>query len=331
MTGKPKKEAILSSDNGTICSAFWRHTNIRGDDRIFPCCRFKSPIGKFDGDVIKILTTAEYQELRRASEAGEKISGCDKCYHEESLGKKSLRQKFNQEYSRNSIALEYFEIGFDNICNLTCDGCFDEFSNAWAKKNNPEIPLKQLTTKSPEIKNIPRSVKKILFLGGEPLMTNRHKKFLSMIDNKHEVSVIYNTNGTFKLDAGTVDLLDEFKKVSFIVSIDGYGSLNDRVRSGSRWSDILEFIDQVEDLDFDISVNTVIHRNNWFGLEDLCKFVSRMKLEWSVNVLTYPNHLDIINLTEEDKQEFKQILETYEIPDKQYILDHLFHQGTSHV
>lgn len=320
-----------NSDNGSICSAFWRHTNIRGDDRVFPCCRFKEPVGHFDGNIVKILDSKEYQELRRASLAGEKIEGCSKCYHEESLGKESLREQFNQNYSRDSVELEYLEIGFDNICNLTCDGCFDEFSSAWAKKNNPELPKKLLVTKLRDIKGLPDSIRKILFLGGEPLMTNRHKKLLKMVKDKHLVTVTYNTNGTFLLDNETVDLLDEFKKVDFIVSIDAYGALNNHVREGSRWADILAFIDQVEDLEFDITVHTVIHKNNWFGLQDLFKFIERMRLPWTTNVLTYPAHLDIINLSAEDKSEFKEILESLEIPNRDYILEHLFHKEAKDV
>lgn len=310
-------------DNGVVCSAFWRHANLRGDDRIFPCCRFKTPAGTFTGSLVKILSSKEYKKLREQSTAGIPIDGCEKCYHEESLGKESLRQQFNKEYNRDSVKLEYFEIGFDNICNLTCDGCFDEFSSAWAEKNHPDTPKKLLITKTKEITSVPRTIKKIMFLGGEPLMTNRHRRFLKKVNNKHLVTVTYNTNGTFSLDSETIELLDEFKHVNFIVSIDGYGALNERVRSGSKWSDIIEFINQVEDLDFDISVHTTIHTNNWFGLEDLSKFVERMKLPWTTNVLTYPKKLDIINLSAEDKLEFRTKLEQLNVPNKDYILNHI--------
>jgi hypothetical protein len=142
----------------TACSAFWKHANIRGNNRVFPCCRFKEPVTVYDGNIDNILTSQEYQNLRDLSSQGKKIESCEKCYHEERLGKESLRQKFNKEYSRDSIELEYFEVGFDNVCNLTCDGCFDEFSNAWAKKNHPAIPLRELTTKTKKISKDRKSV-----------------------------------------------------------------------------------------------------------------------------------------------------------------------------
>lgn len=313
----------MMQDNGTVCSAFWRHANLRGDDRIFPCCRFKTPVGNFAGDLVSILSTEEYQKLRDQSLAGIPLEGCAKCYHEESMGKESLRQQFNKEYTRDTVELEYLEIGFDNICNLTCDGCFDEFSSAWAGKNNPDTPKKLLITKTTNINLVPGTIKKILFLGGEPLMTNRHRRLLKKVKNKHQVFITYNTNGTFKLDKETTELLQEFKSVNFIVSIDGVGVLNELVRSGSRWTDILEFIDQIKNLNFNISVHTTIHLNNWFGLPYLSNFVERMKLPWTTNVLTYPQKLDIINLSLEDKVRLEAMIEKIDIPNKDYILNHI--------
>jgi len=62
-------------DNGVVCSAFWRHANLRGDDRIFPCCRFKTPAGTFTGSLVKILSSEEYKKLREQSTAGIPIDG----------------------------------------------------------------------------------------------------------------------------------------------------------------------------------------------------------------------------------------------------------------
>lgn len=308
-------------DNGTVCAAFWRHVNLRGDDRIFPCCRFKTPVSNFSGDLVSVLSTKEYQRLRDQSSAGIPLDGCSKCYHEERMDKHSLRQQFNSAYDTSTVELEYLEIGFDNICNLTCDGCWDEFSSAWAGKNNPTTPLRKLITHTTEIKVIPDTLRKILFLGGEPLMTNRHKKLLELIKHKHLVSVTYNTNGTFLLDDKTVHLLSEFKKADFIVSIDGVGALNDRVRSGSLWTDIIEFINTVKTQNFDIRVHTTIHKNNWHGLKELAEFIKDMNLTWTTNVLTYPKHLDIMYL--EDKAALRQLLTQVDIPNKGYILNHI--------
>jgi hypothetical protein len=83
--------------DNTLCSAFWNHTNIRGGNRVFPCCRYKTPIQTFGGDLEKVLYSKEYKSLRSDSSNGIRNPNCEKCYYEESLGKKSTRQWFNEK------------------------------------------------------------------------------------------------------------------------------------------------------------------------------------------------------------------------------------------
>lgn len=295
------------------CAAFWHHTNIRNDNNVFPCCRFKTPIQKFDGDVVNILNSAEYKALR---EAEGPIAGCAKCDYEETMGKESLRQQFNKQYDMETVKLEFLEVGLDNICNLTCDGCWGEFSSSWAKKNNEEIVVRSST----DITELPATINKILFLGGEPLMTTRHVRLLK-IANRPQLDVTYNTNGTFLLDDETITLLNECKHVKFILSVDGYGELNEQVRSGSKWKDIVAFINQISDLGFELVIHTVLHKNNWHGMAQLADFVKRCHLRWTTNVLTYPKHLDIA--TVDNKENVVKYLESLDIPNKEYIIKHV--------
>lgn len=303
------------------CAAFWKHTNVRSDNKIFPCCRFKESVDDFTGDLIHILNSDAYKELRNKSLNGEAIRGCEKCYYEERNGKKSLRQKFNEDYTTDTVELEFLEIGFDNICNLTCDGCWSDFSSAWSKKLNPTADKIVHYRSINDITKVPNSIKKILFLGGEPLMTNRHEKFLSLIEDPSIVEVIYNTNGTFSLKEDFVNFLHKFKSVKFILSIDGYKDLNNKVRSGSSWPDIVNFIQQIKQFNFYLEVNTVLHLNNWYGIKELESFIQTLNVKWTVNVLTYPTHLDISNIANKDEA-IKMINETT-IPNKSYVINHL--------
>jgi sulfatase maturation enzyme AslB (radical SAM superfamily) len=144
---------------------------------------------------------------------------------------------------------------------------------------------------------------------------------LRRISQPERVEVIYNTNGTFLLKDNIVDLLEKFKNVTFILSIDAYGELNDKVRGGSKWQDIINFITQIKQLGFTLEVNSVLHLNNWHGIVDLEKFIKGIEVEWTVNVLTYPNHLDIVNY--ENKQEIIDLIKQTSIPNKDYVINHL--------
>lgn len=305
----------------TKCAAFWNHTNLRSGNRVFPCCRFKEPIATFSGDPSEILNLPEYEELRNKSDSGEFIDGCQKCYHEESIGKESLRQRFNKEYTTDEISLRFLEIGFDNICNAACDGCYPEFSSEWSKILYVDKDKKNHIVSSDEITNVPSSIDKVLFLGGEPLMTNRHKRFLKLVPELSKLTVIYNTNGTFLLDEETIELLKKCKSVEFILSIDGYGELNEKVRKNCKWNDVLLFIDQIFKLEFKISINTVLHANNYHGMNDLQKFIKDLDVDWTVNILTYPKHLDIANC--DNKQDIMDYLQSVDMPNKNAVMRHL--------
>lgn len=300
------------------CAALYNHTNIRGGNRVYPCCRFKTPIQTFDGDVGAVLHSEEYEQLRENFTLDN--PNCAKCKHEESLGKESLRQQFNKRYPFD-VSLRYLEVGFDNICDLTCDGCWDEWSSSWWAKDNPHLPAKQGITSTDEFVNIPDTITKVVFLGGEPLMTNRHRKFLQSLDSLDYLEVEYFTNGMHKLTEEDYILLSKCKRVHFTVSIDGVGALNEQVRSGSVWSRVTKTLDEISDT-FDYTIHTTIHKNNWHGLPELKEFTKKYA-NWTTNLLTYPKKLDIINLEQCDKNELIKIVDGYDIPNKQYIKAHL--------
>ena len=300
------------------CSALYSHTNVRGGNRVYPCCRYKTPIQTFDGDVENILHSDEYKELRENFTIDN--PNCSKCKHEESLGKESLREWFNKTYPF-TVSLKYLEVGFDNICDLTCDGCWEEWSSSWWVKKNPDLPPKKGITSTTEFRNIPESISKVVFLGGEPLMTNRHRRFLESFDTLEHLEVEYFTNGMHKLTEDDYSILSKCKRVHFTVSIDGVGTLNERVRKGSIWSRVLKTIDEISDT-FDYTIHTTLHTNNWHGLPELSDFTKKYK-KWTINLLTYPKNLDIINLEQSDKDKLITILKTYEIPNRQYIEAHM--------
>lgn len=309
----------------TQCAAFYNHTNLRSGNRIFPCCRFKTPIQQFNGDLSAVLHSDEYKELRKTAETTQ-LPECAKCWHEETLGKKSLRQQFNENYTTDKIELKYFEVGFDNICNLTCDGCWEEWSHSWWIKKNPDLPAKQGIQHTTEITSIPNSIEKVIFLGGEPLMTTRHRKFLEQLPNADNVTVEYFTNGMFSLSLQDRAVLDQFKSVKFTVSIDGVGMLNESVRSGSVWNTVEKNAIGLAK-HYNTVIHTVVHKNNWQGLIELLNWTNINNFDWTTNILTYPTQLDIVNLDNHSKHTLLELCNNFEIPNRDYITQHLLKEN----
>jgi hypothetical protein len=216
--------------NKTLCSAFWKHTNVRPGNRVYPCCRFKFSVFRFDGDLDKVLESTEYNKLRELSINGEKISGCEKCYYEESIGHKSLRQEFNEQYNADNVELKYLEIGIDNLCNMACDGCNSEFSTQWITKEKTLYGKAQYNyIHISDVISIPNSVEKILFLGGEPLLTNKHIDILNLHKDAKNCTLIYNTNASIIPNRLCLETWKEFKDIKFIVSMVGIKMLTNKL------------------------------------------------------------------------------------------------------
>ena len=66
----------------------------------------------------------------------------------------------------------------------------------------------------------------------------------------------------------------------------------------------------------------MLHRNNYHGLVDLENYINSLKdVEWSVNILTFPKHLDVN--TVENKQEVINSIAKTNIANKEALINHV--------
>ena len=86
-------------------------------------------------------------------------------------------------------------------------------------------------------------------------------------------------------------VLAKFQAVKFWLSIDGFGSVNDRVRTGSEWETVEKNALDIHSW-YEAKVETTMHCNNVFDLPHLEMWVNDNNLDWNVFPLTRPPHLD---------------------------------------
>jgi sulfatase maturation enzyme AslB (radical SAM superfamily) len=163
------------------------------------------------------------------------------------------------------------------------------------------------------------------FTGGEPLINAEHWQLLDTLISKNlakNISLQYNTNLTtvrFK-DKDIVDLWNQFKQVTLMISIDATDTVSDQIRSGSDWNKISNNIEVLHKFSCDskkikLKLSPVLSILNLWSIKSLFDYANEKKIDVDVIVLSGPDYLalDVVpdelkDLAMEKLQELKSFI-----------------------
>ena len=327
----------------------WVTMHFWPNGQAFPCCVIlpeddgnkQEYMGNLNNSsVSELWNTAQMRELRRNMIADKPSKSCVRCYQQEKDAnvrtlRKSLNEDFGDMFNRVSDTHEdgshddprfyYWDVRFNNLCNLRCLSCGPNFSSSWfndAKKmwdyNDPallELPKTFWDDALPAIKE----VRHAYFAGGEPLITAEHYKMLdTWIDSGNtDIYISYTTNFT-KTHLGkkrVFDYWNKFSNVNVGASLDDNWERAEYLRKDTIWTDVVknrrEMIAECPDTEFflssTISAYNVLHwpdfHREWIE-EGL---VSPHAL--NLTILTHPERLSIQLLPKDYK---RQVAEKWE-------------------
>ena len=133
----------------------------------------------------------------------------------------------------------YLEIQTNNTCNGGCIICGPGNSSYWQNE------LKQFTIKpvNDPVDQILsfidiQKTRKIMFLGGEPFLSDTDTRILPMIKDPSVVSLQYTTNGSIYPSQTHIDLWSQFQSVLINFSLDGIGDRFDYIRYPLKWNQV---------------------------------------------------------------------------------------------
>lgn len=335
--------ASNSSGNLRLCCNSMPGKNMILDDQGKPY-----RLDQSRGSLGEIYNAEWIKSIRRSMMAGEKISICERCYTEEDAGVRSARQSSNSKYGALTEELlqktqadgsvdfkpVYIDLRLGNLCNLKCRMCNPYASKKWIEDWNAiageqvlaGAERDRLATmdwfKSDQlVENLMSfldSVKEIYFTGGEPLLINKHFELLEILIERGfaaQVALKYNTNITY-VPEKCFPLWKHFKKVTVNVSLDGVGAINSYIRHPSKWSEILDNIQKMDQFIADSpqvfgSIHTTVQLYNLEHLTEVFAFVGSLggfqKFPY-LNILNHPKHLNIRNAPRGFKAEISEAL-----------------------
>jgi MoaA/NifB/PqqE/SkfB family radical SAM enzyme len=206
--------------------------------KVKPCCRFvwdkTLPTQNLETKTIEQIFYSNYMEsLRKNSLEGKRIAGCERCYQEQDAGKKSLRQRVNDnsatgQYDLNYPKINYLELAISNDCNLMCRMCSSRFSHKLYDEEieyfgRADIANRKTRSNIDAAYKLIDSLNYIKFTGGEPLMIKEHWELLHEAVLKgyaKNITLNYSTNCTIFPKEKHIELWSHFKKIELALSLD---------------------------------------------------------------------------------------------------------------
>jgi len=341
------QETELLRDSKTFCIYPWIHLHTYPTGETWPCCHAEmaaGPLGTLkEESMFELQNSERMRELRLDMLEGRKNSYCTRCYEQEDAGFFSGRKSANKHHGHHIKRIEftepngrylgftqtYWDVRFSNLCNLKCRSCGHIFSSQWYKdqialagsdyaKTNPQLTYAGKNEKDAlwQLMSNANYVEQIYFAGGEPLVMEEHYAILEELIKigRTDVRLIYNTNFTqVKLkDKRAFDMWKHFPNVSVGASLDGMGAYAEYIRSGTRWADVEQNIQDLRrecpHVDFYISATlsifnalhiTDFHRDwclkGWINPQD-----------FNINILQDPAHYRIDIATPEYKDAIRE-------------------------
>jgi MoaA/NifB/PqqE/SkfB family radical SAM enzyme len=232
----------------TYCPLPFHHMATRPDGNVFPCCIFRhdgvpQTMNLSSGD---IFNHPFLEDIRNKMKEGALVAGCSYCHDSEQLTGRSMRTD-NLAVFGDSIpdqpVLTYIDLALSNVCNNRCRMCGPTLSTNWysdANKLGIATPSGLIKHENTLDEYDLSQVTFIKLIGGEPLM--EQEKFINILRrcNLNKLKLLITTNATVRPNDELTNLIKQCSKVSWALSIDSYGQLNDFLRKGSKWSEVAE-------------------------------------------------------------------------------------------
>lgn len=263
------------------CSLLWAHISNEPLGHVRTCCIAKERVKDNDGNdftlgstsVREIFHSDFYKKLRQDIREGKLPENCEPCWREEDNGKKSKRQIYNEyaewrfdpiDYSKEPDMPQDMQLILSTTCNLKCRSCNPNYSSKWVKEADARgLPYYKETVTVPmddqerskfwtEIDDWLPHIRNLEIMGGEPLYMKEFKSFANKLIDQNiapKVGLSFSTNGTMAGGDFFQKITENFKTVSFNISIDAAEKKRfDYLRHGADWNEVAENLDIIHNM-----------------------------------------------------------------------------------
>jgi len=260
----------------------------------------------------KIPVDNNIVELSNKIYNGEQLPHCDRCYNLDNQKIISPRLRESSRWLKDTEIVSYltnwtpeseqktffYDLRFDNKCNLACISCNAKSSSLIAKELNVTVPKYKLNFDV----NDCLTAKKIYLAGGEPLIIAEFVDLIFKIaDLDQQPELVINTNLT-TITPKLKSALSRIKNLTLTVSVDSFGLANEYHRWPMKWSKFMNnLLYARNNLDCTIQFNSVVDAVTVINIAKLVE-IEHLADQWNLSILTSPGALVVNNLPEKEKE-----------------------------
>jgi MoaA/NifB/PqqE/SkfB family radical SAM enzyme len=326
------RQQVKNNPNFCILPFIHAFVGTTGESNL--CCVAEYPPEEWrgSGNLSKIWTDEHYQAMRNAMLNGERVSHCRRCWDADDRGGGSDRKTHNTWFrapddfkidvvTGNSAGAPLFlDLRPGNFCNLACRMCFTRVSSGVNDQHRDHPEMEEFTGESywhevndwldnPErfetVKSWIPTTRTLKLAGGEPLFMPgviRLLRWCIESGNTH-LHLDITTNGT-RTKGKVLTWIKQFPHVDIQLSIDGIGSVNDYIRTGSKWNDIETAYQTYREMGFRVNVLVAVQNYNAYDLPNILRYWKEhcdTDRNLVFNFVDWPRELQIDILPEEDR------------------------------
>lgn len=301
--------------NRAFCPAPWVSVYINPDGTVQNCSCSSNRYGSINDQCLEDITKSPKNiNLKEMMLSKQFDNNCATCYDYEknnySINTPSQRTYYLKTLktvpldtynSPENFSIHQIDLRWRNTCNQACVYCDPGLSSKWADELGVTIKINEqarIDSKNYIYKHI-EQIKDVYLAGGEPLLINDNIELLTLLYEKNpDVKIRINTNLS-TLDNKVYKLLQKFKNLHWIVSVDSIEKEYEYIRFPGNWDQFTKNLKLLQATGQTISFNMV-----WFVLNSTSIFECMEYLydlgfhENSIVVhpLESPPHLNINNL-----------------------------------
>lgn len=240
------------------CVMLEKGITYRPGGRLYPCC-----LWRWNDDEGPIEDYNEFRKIvkikkDKMNSSDSWIPECRQCEQDTKFKGDSFR-----DHANKIVEGGFWELNFNNTCNLSCRMCNGSLSSTWASlvkqqpnhawhKDYTEINYQEhLKFDKLEFYHELPNVRHIKILGGEPfLMKEVYRTLDYVVDSGHakNINLHVTTNVTQPFNDYWHNIIDKFKHFQLTCSVDGLGSRYEYIRPGAKFIEVSDRVKYLNDL-----------------------------------------------------------------------------------